>query len=70
MPAAAVIDDQDLDGVRNELKSLRKGKTKSIHWRYERRDRQPMLAAAWWLNGDGESWRHLEAVTQIVEVDA
>jgi hypothetical protein len=26
-------------------------------------------AVAWWLNGDGASWRHLAAVTQIVDVE-
>ena len=26
-------------------------------------------AAAWWLNGDGASWHHLEAVTRVVNVD-
>ncbi|WP_370363322.1 hypothetical protein [Catenulispora sp. GP43] len=164
--AAVLVDDRDLDDVRDALKSLRRGKAKSIHWRYERPDRQPELAAAiaslpirpvvavclheiavaserarrlclasllaalddhavarvildsrreqdnndlkvlqawrragrpeagvrmdfqdseaepalwapdcvagavaWWLNGDGASWCHLEAITQVVDVD-
>lgn len=44
--AAVLVDDSDLDDVRDELRLLRKGKSKSIHWRYEQADRQPMPAAA------------------------
>lgn len=42
--SAVIVDDTDLDDVRNALKGLRYGKTPRIHWRDERPERWSPIA--------------------------
>ena len=44
--SAVVVADCDLDGVRNGLKDLLQGKAKALHWRREKPERLPVIAAA------------------------
>jgi hypothetical protein len=44
--AAVLVDDQDLDDVRDALRRLRYGKSKELHWRDERPERRPLIAEA------------------------
>ena len=41
-----VVADVDMDGIRTELCGLRSGKDKTLHWRRERPERLPAIAAA------------------------
>ena len=41
-----VVADVEMDDVRSELRGLRSGKDKTLHWRRERPERLPALAAA------------------------
>jgi hypothetical protein len=43
---AAVVDDDELDGVRDVMKGLREGKAQTLHWRHERPERWPVIASA------------------------
>lgn len=44
--AAVLVEDEDLDDVREGLRRLRYGKTPELHWRDERPERRPVIAAA------------------------
>jgi hypothetical protein len=44
--AAVLVEDDELDDVRDRLRRLRYGKTPELHWRDERPERRPLIAKA------------------------